>query len=144
MRYDALRGYKCNPRCKCGQYPNHLELDKAYLNNEISLQQYADEVGCTKPKHWSPLEMLSSDLKAALDWEARKADPIAWVHDTGLLRDKAGNICYLDDNQEQILDPKNKRVIINYHRSPWPQLWAQGEGTMNRPLIPFLGCNLAP
>jgi hypothetical protein len=26
-----------------------LELDKAYLNNEISLQQYADNVGCAKP-----------------------------------------------------------------------------------------------
>jgi ABC-type phosphate transport system auxiliary subunit len=26
-----------------------LELDKAYLNNEISLQQYADKVGCAKP-----------------------------------------------------------------------------------------------
>ena len=60
--------------------------------------------------------MLSSDFKADLDWEVHKADPIAWVHDTGLLRDKAGNICYLDDNQKKILDPKNKRVIINCHR----------------------------
>lgn len=60
--------------------------------------------------------MLSNDLKAALDWEIHKKDPIAWVHDTGLLRDKAGNVCLLDDNQKQILDPKNKRVIINCHR----------------------------
>ena len=49
IRADPLQGYGCDPRCKCGQYPGHLELDKAYLNNEISLQQYADKVGCTKP-----------------------------------------------------------------------------------------------
>ena len=42
----AAHGYKCDSRCKCGQYPGHLELDKAYLNNEISLQEYADRVGC--------------------------------------------------------------------------------------------------
>ncbi|MCX6677400.1 MAG: hypothetical protein NTU95_05585 [Methanothrix sp.] len=49
MRNDAgqvAQGYKCDSRCKCGQYPGHLELDKAYLNNEISLQEYADKVGC--------------------------------------------------------------------------------------------------
>jgi ABC-type phosphate transport system auxiliary subunit len=49
MRNDAVQaaqGYKCDSRCKCGQYPGHLELDKAYLNNEISLQEYADRVGC--------------------------------------------------------------------------------------------------
>jgi len=60
--------------------------------------------------------MLSFDLKAALDWEAHKANPVAWVHDLGLLRDKAGNICKLDENQKNILDPTNKRVIINCHR----------------------------
>lgn len=49
IRDDPLQGYGCDSRCKCGQYPGHLELDKAYLNNEISLQQYADKVGCTKP-----------------------------------------------------------------------------------------------
>lgn len=49
IRADPLQGYGCDPRCKCGQYPGHLELDKAYLNNEISLQQYADNVGCAKP-----------------------------------------------------------------------------------------------
>ena len=49
IRADPLQGYGCDARCKCGQYPGHLELDKAYLNNEISLQQYADKVGCTKP-----------------------------------------------------------------------------------------------
>ena len=48
-RADPLQGYGCDSRCKCGQYPGHLELDKAYLNNEISLQQYADKVGCAKP-----------------------------------------------------------------------------------------------
>lgn len=49
IRADPFKGYGCDPRCKCGQYPGHLELDKAYLNNEISLQQYADKVGCAKP-----------------------------------------------------------------------------------------------
>ena len=49
IRADPLQGYGCDSRCKCGQYPGHLELDKAYLNNEISLQQYADKVGCAKP-----------------------------------------------------------------------------------------------
>jgi len=49
IRADPLQGYGCDSRCKCGQYPGHLELDKAYLNNEISLQQYADRVGCAKP-----------------------------------------------------------------------------------------------
>jgi hypothetical protein len=49
MRNDAaqiLQGYKCDSRCKCGQHPGHLELDKAYLRKEISLQDYADKVGC--------------------------------------------------------------------------------------------------
>ncbi|MFA6372809.1 MAG: hypothetical protein WCW68_09300 [Methanothrix sp.] len=49
IRADPLQGYGCDSRCKCGQYPGHLELDKAYLKNEISLQQYADKVGCAKP-----------------------------------------------------------------------------------------------
>ncbi len=60
--------------------------------------------------------MLSHDLKSSLLWQVHKADPISWVHDRGLLRDKAGNICHLDENQKKILDPKNKRVIINCHR----------------------------
>lgn len=49
MRNDAaqtLHGYKCDSRCKCGKHPDHLELDKAYLRKEISLQDYADKVGC--------------------------------------------------------------------------------------------------
>jgi hypothetical protein len=46
MRNNAVQGYGCDSRCKCGQYSGHLELDKAYLNNEISLQDYADKVGC--------------------------------------------------------------------------------------------------
>ncbi len=60
--------------------------------------------------------MLSSDLRAALTWEIHKADPVRWVHDCGLLRDKAGNICYLDEQQQKIMNPKNKRVIVNCHR----------------------------
>ncbi len=43
-------------------------------------------------------------------------DPILWINDLGLLRDKAGNDCRLDYNQTKILDPQNKRVIINCHR----------------------------
>ncbi len=46
MRNGAAQGYTCDSRCKCGQYPGHLELDKAYLKKEISLQEYADKVGC--------------------------------------------------------------------------------------------------
>ncbi|MDD5476565.1 MAG: terminase family protein [Syntrophales bacterium] len=60
--------------------------------------------------------MLSFDLKAALDWEVHKADPVRWVEDCGLLRDKAGNACQLDENQRAILNPANKRVILNCHR----------------------------
>ena len=60
--------------------------------------------------------MLSNDLKAALDWEVHKADPVRWVHDHGLLRDKAGNACQLDPEQRDILNPANKRVILNCHR----------------------------
>ena len=48
IRADPLQGYGCDPRCKCGQHPDHLELDAAYLRNEISLQQYAARVGCTR------------------------------------------------------------------------------------------------
>lgn len=60
--------------------------------------------------------MLSQTLKAALDWEVHKQNPVAWIHDLGLLRDKKGNICQLDDNQQKILDPQYKRLIINCHR----------------------------
>jgi hypothetical protein len=48
IRHDAPQGYGCDTRCKCGQYPGHLGLDKAYLKKEISLQDYADKVGCAK------------------------------------------------------------------------------------------------
>ena len=48
IRGEARPGYGCDPRCKCGQYPGHLELDKAYLRREITLQEYADKVGCHK------------------------------------------------------------------------------------------------
>ena len=48
IRGDALQGYACDPRCKCGQHPDHLDLDKAYLRKELTLQEYADRVGCHK------------------------------------------------------------------------------------------------
>jgi len=60
--------------------------------------------------------MLSSDLKAALDWEAHKADPVLWVHDHGLLLDKTGAPAILDSVQSQILLSRHKRIIINCHR----------------------------
>lgn len=60
--------------------------------------------------------MLSDDLKAALDWEIHKNDPVRWVHDHGLLRDKAGNPVRLDVEQAGILDPTNRRAILLCHR----------------------------
>ena len=48
IRGDALQGYACDPRCKCGQHPDHLDLDKAFLRKELTLQEYADRVGCHK------------------------------------------------------------------------------------------------
>ncbi len=49
-------------------------------------------------------------------WMRHRADPVAWIHECGLLRDKAGNICQLDEHQKAILNPANKRVILNCHR----------------------------
>lgn len=60
--------------------------------------------------------MLSSDLKASLAREIHKNNPVAWIHDNSLLRDKRGNTCYLDETQQQIVNPKNKRVVLNCHR----------------------------
>jgi len=48
IRNNASGGYGCDARCKCGQHPDHLELDASYLRKEISLQQYADVVGCAR------------------------------------------------------------------------------------------------
>ncbi len=55
IRHDAPRdapqdqhGYKCDARCKCGRHPDRDELDGAYLRKELSLQEYADRVGCDK------------------------------------------------------------------------------------------------
>ncbi len=60
--------------------------------------------------------MLSGDLRAALQWEVHRADPVRWVHDNGLLRDKTGRPVRLDEEQQQILDPANKRIILLCHR----------------------------
>jgi hypothetical protein len=49
-------------------------------------------------------------------WEAHKADPVRWVHDYGLLRDKAGKAVRLDEEQKNILDPANRRAILLCHR----------------------------
>ena len=48
IRTEARQGYGCDPRCKCGNHPGHVELDQAYLRGEITLQAYADKVGCHK------------------------------------------------------------------------------------------------
>lgn len=60
--------------------------------------------------------MLSTDLKAGLDWEAHKRDPVAWIHDNGLLLDKRNKPAKLDSMQERILRSSHKRIIINCHR----------------------------
>lgn len=49
-------------------------------------------------------------------WLHHRADPVAWVHERGLLRDKAGNPVRLDEEQQSILDPANRRVILLCHR----------------------------
>ncbi len=78
----AAHGYKCDSRCKCGQYPGHLELDKAYLNNEISLQEYADRVGC---KSRSSVER---HVKGHLPDALLKASDIAVVANGDILLDQ--------------------------------------------------------
>lgn len=60
--------------------------------------------------------MLYLDLKSSLQWEIHKANPVRWVHDNGLLRDKAGNPVRLDVEQQGILDPASRRVILLCHR----------------------------
>ena len=60
--------------------------------------------------------MLSHDLKDSLAWEIHRLNPVRWVHDHGLLRDKAGRVVRLDAAQENILDPRNKRVMLCCHR----------------------------
>ena len=60
--------------------------------------------------------MLSSDLKRGLDFEAHKKDPVAWIHEHGLLLDKANHPVVLDSVQSQILRSRHKRIIINCHR----------------------------
>ena len=60
--------------------------------------------------------MLSGDLRAALRWEVHRADPVRWVHDNGLLRDKTGRPVKLDLEQQQMLNPTNRRVILLCHR----------------------------
>lgn len=60
--------------------------------------------------------MLSGDLRAALRWEVHRADPARWAHDHGFLRDKAGRPVKLDEEQQRILNPANKRAILLCHR----------------------------
>lgn len=60
--------------------------------------------------------MLSTDLKAGLQWELHKADPARWVRDNCLLRDKAGVPVALDAEQVQVMNPQNRRVVLCCHR----------------------------
>lgn len=48
IRKDPLQSYGCDPRCKCGNHPDFLEMDKAYLRGELGVQEYANRVGCTR------------------------------------------------------------------------------------------------
>jgi hypothetical protein len=60
--------------------------------------------------------MLYHDLKTSLQWEVHRADPVRWINDYGLLRDKRGDIVRLDEEQQTILDPANRRVMLCCHR----------------------------
>lgn len=60
--------------------------------------------------------MLAGDLRAALLQEVHRADPVRWVHDNSLLRDKSGKPVRLDVEQQEILAPANRRVILCCHR----------------------------
>ncbi len=57
-----------------------------------------------------------ADIRAGLQSELHRADPVRWVHDHGLLRDKAGRPVRLDEEQMSILDPANRRVLLLCHR----------------------------
>jgi len=43
-------------------------------------------------------------------------DPVKWVHGLGLLQDKQGNPCQLDQTQQEILRSNHRRIIVNCHR----------------------------
>jgi len=119
IRADPLQGYGCDSRCKCGQYPGHLELDKAYLNNEISLQQYADKVGCTKPSverhvkgHLPDALLKAKDIEAVANGDTL-LDELRKARDrTYILLDKAeaaantkvygAPVTYLKEIREQL------------------------------------------
>lgn len=53
--------------------------------------------------------MLFPDLKAALD-------PVTWVNDRGLLRDRYGNISPPDPWQAEVLRSDSKRMLLNCSR----------------------------
>ena len=118
-RADPLQGYGCDPRCKCGQYPGHLELDKAYLNNEITLQQYADKVGCTKPS-------VERHVKGHLPEALLKAKDIADVANGDSLLDelkKAQERAYtLLDKAEEAANTKIYGAPVAYLREIREQL----------------------
>ena len=52
---------------------------------------------------------MKSDLRFALD-------PVAWVNDCGLIRDKEDKPCRLDEKQRSILSSSERRIIVNCHR----------------------------
>jgi hypothetical protein len=107
-RADPLQGYGCDPRCKCGQYPGHLELDKAYLNNEISLQQYADKVGCAKPS-------VERHVKGHLPEALLKAKDIEDVANGDSLLDE---LCKARDRTYSLLDKAEAAANTKVYGAP--------------------------
>ena len=107
-RADPLQGYGCDPRCKCCQYPGHLELDKAYLNNEISLQQYADKVGCAKPS-------VERHVKGHLPEALLKAKDIEDVANGDSLLDE---LCKARDRTYSLLDKAEAAANTKIYGAP--------------------------
>jgi hypothetical protein len=59
----------------------------------------------------------SDEVRADISCDLRHAlDPVAWVDENKLLRDKRGNPVLLDPKQQQILTSPQKRIIVNCHR----------------------------
>jgi len=98
IRGDALQGYACDPRCKCGQHPDHLDLDKAFLRKELTLQEYADRVGCHKTSverhvkgHLPDALLAAKDIATVADGDSLLSELKKVRERTFSLLDKAEN-----------------------------------------------------
>jgi len=138
IRNEALQGYGCDSRCKCGQYPDHLELDKAYLRKEISLQQYADKVGCTKPS-------VERHVKGHLPEALLKATDIKDIANADSLLDQLKEArektLSLLDKAERAADTRVYGAPVAYLKEIREQikLWAELEGRLaSQPQINIL------